>query len=744
MIQPYIRALKDSNTDVRARAAETLGNHRVRRAVEPLLAALQDPEWSVVFHAADALGKIRDPRAVRPLLLAAARKGKMFESHVAIRDISKALMSIGKSSLQPALGALRHQHPRVRVAAAATLARLHDRRAIRPLIRALTDSDQKVREWAKVALGQFGRAAIRPLMVALRKHDLHVKGWREEVGQTAWALAEVGSPAVPALMRALLDPKVKVREGAAAALGEIRDLRAVNPLIKRLTYPMWRVRWQSAIALGKIGDPRAVEPLISVLLSDHDPRVRDQAARALWKLEDRRAVSPLISALKDPDPHVRWAAAGALGAIGDRRAVIPLCELLRHHAESSKWWEGVGGPANALGRLGDTRAVKPLIGALKHPHGETRWGAALALGKLKDRRAVKPLIAVLKSRDPRAPKGAAIIALGEIRDRRAVRPILAAHKTITHGPEFAIEALGKIQGAGALKRLLQALQRDKTRWRAKQALQCIPVEAMASDLVPLLHGDDRLLQWKAAELLVKVRQPEAVEFLLKQLKDGYPGSRERAAEMLGGVRTTRVIRCLISALAGGEIGPSVSEALVKIGTPAVQPLIRALGSPDRSTRWWAAEALGKIGDPRAVPALIRATRDQFTRHSAAEALGNMQDPRATKALKQALKHGDVEVIVAAHRFFVRQGWRGTQKLLIKALKAKTRDYDSAMADAFINSGDRQLAAAGRWWDRRHGDGTGRGLTSEEALLASIFGEKPEHLRWGSARGNPEPSSHVRH
>jgi HEAT repeat protein len=53
-----------------------------------------------------------------------------------------------------------------------------------------------------------------------------------------------------------------------------------------------------------------------------------------------------------------------------------------------------------------------------------------------------------------------------------------------------------------------------------------------------------------------------------------------------------------------------AEALGKLGDPqAIPALIKALGDSDWDVRCAAAEALGKIGDPQAVPALIQALGD---------------------------------------------------------------------------------------------------------------------------------------
>jgi HEAT repeat protein len=83
------------------------------------------------------------------------------------------------------------------------------------------------------------------------------------------------------LTAALHDP---VRQGAAcAALGQIRDQRAVPALVRVLGDSTSPSRVAAARALGDIRDGAALEPLIRAA-TDRDARVRDAALEALDKL----------------------------------------------------------------------------------------------------------------------------------------------------------------------------------------------------------------------------------------------------------------------------------------------------------------------------------------------------------------------------------------------------------------------------------------------------------------------------
>lgn len=68
---------------------------------------------------------------------------------------------------------------------------------------------------------------------------------------------------------------------------------------------------------------------------------------------------------------------------------------------------------------------------------------------------------------------------------------------------------------------------------------------------------------------------------------------------------------LIAALSSHDVlaRTRARQALVEMGAPVVDQLIVALDSPNHTTRWEAAKALGEIAEPRAAPALIAALDD---------------------------------------------------------------------------------------------------------------------------------------
>ena len=225
-----------------------------------------------------------------------------------------------------------------------------------------------------------------------------------------------------------------VRREAVHALGRMGDPRAIEALTAAMTDVNREVRVEAALALGEIGDLRGVERLIPVLTdrAQHD-RVRAAAAAALWQLGDERAVEPLGLAAREMSGYLHYYAMKALAKIGSARAITLLCEMLQaadvHQrqcaaevlAKSERGEpEALGSlctalqdpdfsvrnyAAQALGHIGDAQALDALCEALKDVHDDVCISAAAALGNIGALEAVGPLCSLLL--DEEEPVGAA-------------------------------------------------------------------------------------------------------------------------------------------------------------------------------------------------------------------------------------------------------------------------------------------------------------------------------------------------
>ena len=80
-------------------------------------------------------------------------------------------VEIGEPAVEPLIKALGDSDYRVREGAAEALGTIGDGRAVEPLIRALNDANGDVREGAAGALGKIGEPAVEPLIRGTQRHE---------------------------------------------------------------------------------------------------------------------------------------------------------------------------------------------------------------------------------------------------------------------------------------------------------------------------------------------------------------------------------------------------------------------------------------------------------------------------------------------------------------------------------------------------------------------------------------------
>ena len=118
--------------------------------------------------------------------------------------------------------------------------------------------------------------------------------------------------------------------------------------------------------------------------------------------------------------------------------------------------------------------------------------------------------------------------------------------------------------------------------------------------------------------------------------------------------------------------------------PAIDLLITALADDQYiSVRWRAAEALGKIGSPRAVEALAALLSDPnfYVREKAAEALGRIGDPGAVQPLISGLADRDPDVRRRIVRALIEIGEVAKDDLR-EAMESRNASIRNAAQEAF--------------------------------------------------------------
>ena len=314
LAETLVEALRQSGTPAAQHAVEeallTLGDSGVEALAKGLRGADPGSAQKYLGVISRLVVGYRDERIKAEVADAAAPWAGA--ANAAVAELSLRILlhcGEGGTGLAPALTALRHPAPEVRVAAADLVgARALDPVRCVPLLRgALRDTDVLVRVSAAVALGRFGSSAaesIPDLMdAATDRHDALSLAAIRSLGR----MGSAAGPAIPALLSTLQRRTALLRSASAAALGnsDAASPEVIRGLARALEDPETDVRRQAAQSLGKLG-PRALE-----------------------------GIDALIRILADSSESVRVAAADALGSIGPgARRALPFLQAARNNNQS--------------------------------------------------------------------------------------------------------------------------------------------------------------------------------------------------------------------------------------------------------------------------------------------------------------------------------------------------------------------------------------------------------------------------
>ena len=434
----------------------------------------------------------------------------------------------------------------------------------------------------------------------------------------------------------------------------MKSKRDVRGLIKALeTDNVDSVRQAAAQALGEIGDARAVEYLTS-LFEDQNWQLRFCAVQALGRIGDEAAVSDLRRLIEysylpfDPTIYnrreIRKLAIWAIKEIGGEEAAMHLTELLQSD------------DAEMRSTVADALATSDLQIRFQEisPYyliSKMEWEKVAELGSP----AVEPLICVLNDQEMAVRKGAAE-ALGKIGDLLAQMPLIKKlNDKEWEVRQAAVLALGQIGGNAVIKPLISKLE-DK-------------------------HNAVSVSAWN---VLIEIGRP-AVKPLIAALDSSKPQVIRAAARALGEIGDKRAVPPLVTKIC---IHLDVVDALVKFGSAAVEPLVNAL-SGDTEKQQSAIEALGRIGDQRAVLPLIAALDSATPQviRAAARALGKIGDNRAIAPLiaKMSIHHDVVNSLAKFGSAAVEPLVNALQGKNIEAVRALGEIADQRAVAPLINS-----------------------------------------------------------
>jgi HEAT repeat protein len=436
----------------------------------------------------------------------------------------------------------------------------------------------------------------------------------------AAALALAPEPrALAALAAAVTDEDAEVRRSVVLALGKLEDEARVAPLLAALRDADAGVQANALQGLKNVTDEQ-MQPALLPLLKSADPGVRGRAAtmlhtlgwrpdgreeeiaffvargqltkaamhgaaalesleavlrngaytqrvaavEALGRINDPRAMKSLLGALKSEDPAVCAAAVGALAALGEASAYDLILPLVRHADGHVR-----ASAADAMARLGAARAVEPLLPLLKDASWDVRRATASALGRLKDARALGPLTQVLRDADADVRETVAS-ALGNLRDRRAIGPLIKALADSSSGVRRMVTAaLARLDENWSLSAEAQgAVEELKSELQSGDAELRYTVEKLLSNLGVGPVGGALVVPVEAQASLTEKRRKLALNLLLTTVRDADDALRLAAVEALARIGDRRAEPALQAAQRDAEAQIRQAAGAALLALPA--------------------------------------------------------------------------------------------------------------------------------------------------------------------------------
>lgn len=495
-------------------------------------------------------------------------------------------------------------------------------------------------------------------------------------------------PNAPETWISKLDEKsVKVQVDAIENLERIGDKVAIPALIAQLKKG-GAVKLAAVRTLGKFQDPSIAPALIEAIdLSvgsgtDEATKQANEAnkliAMLLGDLREKSAVQPLLDlATKSKDAFVRVEAINTLGLIGDVKAVAPLSAIATDDMTDNFVTKKA---IQALGNIGDPAAVPAIVKMMFRERKGVSFfpEASYAVFQIGPA-ASDPLLTVLQGKDEDLKKfcdehdifieatyAKAAQVLGDLNEKRAI-PTLIKYIDYQHEDLLrqllvrmqAADALGRMRAKEAAPVIAKQLGEEEANVRATYARALVNIgdtRVVPQLIACALKGDsmDKKIQAREAcyMALSRVGEEKALAQWLAWEKAEPKASFDRCFKEMDYSNPDKEKEAKAKAMAT-EHCQTLSNAVKKMLDEQKSRLVaygeckqdmncwvKKLDDPDAKVRERAAYELGRIGDVKAMPALVKAmgNADLDARYAAILAADWL-----ITATKEGLTAGEAEV-----------------------------------------------------------------------------------------------------
>ena len=682
--EPIVQALIDEIPRRNASEQEQIVRVLIKigqNAIPAMINALQHPSPEVtknmVTGVAAAMGVM-----TTPLLL---EKLAYFEED-GKQNIKKVFKLIGRSTLAPLEEAITLPNEKVALFALRMITDIDPLWAIDPLVTAFSHSNSNIRDMAFFCLLEVGTPAVPRLMRILNSDDPHVAGLAKKT------IIAIGDGAAPYLVDAYGKPYGPPEALITDILQEIGS-GSLNYVVQLLSAESLRLEIGRSYLLraGVLAIPAVMTVFDSENISLHEegrkvladiyehdpfsyihtiPKVQSHAIQEAYTpiiVNEARSLPALLSLLRYEDDRYQVFVHDIVNKIGNR-IVPPLIEMLRSADE-----EQTQLVSDLLARYGDS-VVVPLIRALHD--SELQKAASLTLSKIPS--SVPKLIPLLceDTNNIAYYAGSAVAHSGK--DGVA---ILIENFHDADNPEILTKILSEI-GSMAMLPLLSALSELNSTGmsgtqRSLGLMQCLVTLALADD--KQMHALFELTDKEPINLVITAmsREGEAVlDSLLRSLMSWRGETPVLAYEICSRMRAVAIekLHAVLETIPLGDVHKiPVLQLLVSLrdsSSPSL--LLKCLEDPSEEIRLAATRDMGKFGRGT-LKSLQKAACDKnaAVRTAAVASMGEIGIP-ALDSLFEALKSKESSIRAVAIDGIAKVG-EPAQIMLVQALADKDRD-----------------------------------------------------------------------
>ena len=341
-VEGLIYELESPEANVRMKAAEALGNHKIREAVPKLIKMTSDPDKDVRYEVARALVRINDTRALQAYI-AFSRDEQVRVQREAVEGIVNVYTGQDGGFTQGMKKAFQFLNP---------LDEGGNRKIIESYFQVSSDAvtaiqnlifspDKGMRKEAAIALGILRASDAVPAMA----QALPGESDKDVIVEILRSFDKIGDPSAgPAVIPFIKDPDKEIHDSAIITAGRLRLNDAV-PILNEI-YRLGTEERRTVLgfipmsgtddlqkkvleSLALIGDRRS-QDIFEDALEDERSEYRKYGAEGLGRIGDTAFTTVLGKKfLTDDDGSVRLALSFALYRLGREEHLVELVEEVK-------------------------------------------------------------------------------------------------------------------------------------------------------------------------------------------------------------------------------------------------------------------------------------------------------------------------------------------------------------------------------------------------------------------------------